>query len=168
MSELQREAFEIKDDQAADWALRRIGEIRAETADWTSYYARQAEAIQERNAGKEAYLLTHLAEYFRTRPHKVTKTQESYPLPSGKLVYKAQQPAYEKEADKLLTYAKATCPEAVKIKEELDWAAIKGRIGAVYQTGEAVDSETGEVIPGLRVIPREPVFQVQLAKEERE
>ncbi len=165
MEEAQRECFEIADDRAADWALRKIGEIRAETEDWTRYYAGQAEAIQTANASREAYLTAHLAEYFRTRPHKVTKTQESYPLPSGKLVYKAQQPAYDKELDKLLTYAKAACPEAVKTKEELDWATIKGRIGAVSPEGEAIDGETGEVIPGLRVLPKEPIFQVQLAKE---
>lgn len=166
MSELHRDSFDIKDDRAADWALRKIGEIRAETADWVAFYDRKKEAIQEENAGREAFFLARLAEYFRTQPHKVTKTQESYPLPSGKLVDKTQQPTYEKDPEKLLAYARVACPEAVKVKEELDWQCLKGRIGAVYSTGEAIDSETGEVIPGLRVVPRDPVFQVQLSKED--
>ena len=165
MSELE-ERWSIKDDKSAEWALKKIREAQEDTARWNAYYAAQMETIERQNADTIAYFTALLEAWFKTVPHKATKTQESYQLPSGKLVRKAQQPTYERDADALLTWAKSSFPEAVKVKEEASWEAIKKRITAVNGAGQAIDRETGELIPGVKIIQRDPVFRVELAKEE--
>lgn len=165
MSELE-ERWSIKDDKSAEWALKKIREAQEDTARWNTYYAAQMEAIERQNADTVAYFTALLEAWFKTVPHKATKTQESYQLPGGKLVRKAQQPTYERDADALLTWAKSSFPEAVKVKEEASWEAIKKRITAVNGAGQAIDRETGELIPGVKIIQRDPVFRVELAKEE--
>lgn len=159
-------AFLIDDDSKADWALRKIAEAQADTAKWADYYANQAAKIKAQNDQTVAYFTSALEQYFDMVPHRTTKTQESYGLPSGKLVRKAQQPTYERDADALLTWAKSSFPEAVKVKEEASWEAIKKRITAVNGAGQAIDRETGELIPGVKIIQRDPVFRVELAKED--
>ena len=51
-----------------------------------------------------AEVLDMLGEYFKTVPHKKTKTQEAYQLPSGKLILKKQEP--EPTVQKKTTKAK--------------------------------------------------------------
>lgn len=161
MSELE-ERWIIKDDKSAEWALKKIREAQEDTARWNAYYAAQMETIERQNADTVAYFTALLEAWFATVPHKTTKTQESYQLPSGKLVRKAQQPAYERDAEALLKWAKASLPEAVKVKEEASWTDIKNRIGKVMPDGSAVDKETGEIIDGVTVIERDPVFKVEI------
>lgn len=161
MSELE-ERWIIKDDKSAEWALKKIREAQEDTARWNTYYAAQMEAIERQNADTVAYFTALLEAWFKTVPHKATKTQESYQLPSGKLVRKLQQPAYERDADALLAWAKSSFPEAVKVKEEASWTDIKNRIGKVMPDGSAVDKETGEIIDGVTVIERDPVFKVEI------
>lgn len=155
-------AFLIDDDSKADWALRKIAEAQADTAKWADYYANQTEKIKAQNNQIVAYFTSALEQYFDTVPHRTTKTQESYGLPSGKLVRKAQQPAYERDADALLSWAKTSFPEAIKVKEEASWTDIKNRIGKVMPDGSAVDKETGEIIDGVTVVERDPVFKVEI------
>ena len=161
MSELE-ERWIIKDDKSAEWALEKIREAQEDTARWNAYYAAQMETIERQNADTVAYFTALLEAWFKTVPHKVTKTQESYQLPGGKLVRKAQQPSYERDAEALLKWAKASLPEAVKVKEEASWTDIKNRIGKVMPDGSAVDKETGEIIDGVTVIERDPVFKVEI------
>jgi hypothetical protein len=161
MSELE-ERWIIKDDKSAEWALKKIREAQEDTARWNAYYAAQMETIERQNADTVAYFTALLEAWFATVPHKTTKTQESYQLPSGKLVRKAQQPSYERDAEALLGWAKTSFPEAVKVKEEASWTDIKNRIGKVMPDGSAVDKETGEIIDGVTVIERDPVFKVEI------
>ena len=165
MSKLE-ERWIIKDDKSAEWALEKIREAQEDTARWNAYYAAQMEQIERQNADTVAYFTALLEAWFKTVPHKVTKTQESYQLPGGKLVRKLQQPAYERDVDALLAWAKASFPEAVKVKEEVSWEAVKKRITAVNGFGRAIDRETGELISGVTVTKRDPVFRVELTKEE--
>ena len=161
MSELE-ERWIIKDDKSAEWALKKIREAQEDTARWNAYYAAQMETIERQNADTVAYFTALLEAWFATVPHKTTKTQESYQLPSGRLVRKAQQPSYERDAEALLGWAKTSFPEAVKVKEEASWTDIKNRIGKVMPDGSAVDKETGEIIDGVTVIERDPVFKVEI------
>ena len=52
-------------------------------------------------------------------PHKVTKTQESYALPSGKLVLKEQKPEWVHDDTQLLPWVKANLPEMIRTKESI-------------------------------------------------
>lgn len=155
--------WEIMDDDGAEWAIRRIAEAQSDTAKWEAHYKAQLEKIAQRNQETIDFMTAKLHQYFDTVPHKMTKTQESYALPSAKLVFKAQQPAFSRSETELLPWVKQNAPELVKVAESTDWAALKKRI--VLNGGSIVDAETGEIIPGVIAEERPPVFQVSMKEE---
>jgi hypothetical protein len=163
MSELlqtvEPEGFTIDTDAKAEWALKKIAEARADRDRWVEWYKAKIAEITEQTDFDTMNLERMLAEYFATVPHKKTKTQESYKLPGGKLVLKTQNPDYNRDDKTVIEWAKANAPQFVKIKEELDWAGLKGAT-AVFE-GHIV-TEDGEIIPGVEVTDREPKFVVEV------
>lgn len=158
--------FTVDNDQKAEWAARKIREARQDTQKWTEYYERQLSAIRRANEDTEAYFSALLANYFDTVPHKATKTQESYRLPSCKLVLKAQQPEFSRDEDVLCDYLdKKGRDDLVKITRRADWAALKKML-KVMEDGTCVDAD-GEVVEGVQAFSRQPEFKVEM-KEDNE
>lgn len=158
--------FIVDNDQKAEWAARKIREARQDTQKWTEYYERQLSAIRRANEDTEAYFAALLADYFGTVPHKATKTQESYSLPSCKLVLKAQQPEFNRDEAVLCDYLdKKGRDDLVKITRRADWAALKKTL-KVMEDGTCVDAD-GEVVEGVQAFSRQPEFKVEM-KEDNE
>ncbi len=84
--------------------------------------------------------------------------QKTVKLPFGTLKLREQQPEYIRDAVTLLAWAKSSRPDAVKVKEEADWATIKKSV--VVQDGNAFDTTTGLLVDGVTVKEREPKFEV--------
>ena len=173
MSELDRfdeaeleesERFHIVDDQTAEWALQQIKNAYDEMAKWKVFYDDRYQKVVNSCELTISNMESLLQSYFDTVPHKETKTQESYQLPSGKLVFKKQAPEYKKNDQEVIGWLLNNRGERfVKAVPVLDWAALKKTITVV---GETVADENGEVIPGITAIERENVFKVELKKEE--
>lgn len=162
----QDTTFIVDNDQKAEWAARKIREARQDTQKWTEYYERQLSAIRRANEDTEAYFAALLADYFETVPHKATKTQESYSLPSCKLVLKAQQPEFNRDEAVLCDYLdKKGRDDLVKITRRADWAALKKTL-KVMDDGTCVDAD-GEVVEGVQAFSRQPEFKVEM-KEDNE
>ena len=158
--------FTVDNDQKAEWAARKIREARQDTQKWTEYYERQLSAIRRANEETEAYFAALLADYFETVPHKATKTQESYSLPSCKLVLKAQQPEFNRDEAVLCDYLdKKGRDDLVKITRRADWAALKKTL-KVMEDGTCVDAD-GEVVEGVQAFSRQPEFKIEM-KEDNE
>lgn len=158
--------FTVDNDQKAEWAARKIREARQDTQKWTEYYERQLSAIRRANEDTEAYFAALLADYFETVPHKATKTQESYSLPSCKLVLKAQQPEFNRDEAVLCDYLdKKGRDDLVKITRRADWAALKKTL-KVMEDGTCVDAD-GEVVEGVQAFSRQPEFKIEM-KEDNE
>lgn len=158
--------FIVDNDQKAEWAARKIREARQDTQKWTEYYERQLSAIRRANEDTEAYFAALLADYFETVPHKATKTQESYSLPSCKLVLKAQQPEFNRDEAVLCDYLdKKGRDDLVNITRRADWAALKKML-KVMEDGTCVDAD-GEVVEGVQAFSRQPEFKVEM-KEDNE
>lgn len=158
--------FTVDNDQKAEWAARKIREARQDTQKWTEYYERQLSAIRRANEDTEAYFSALLADYFATVPHKATKTQESYSLPSCKLVLKAQQPEFNRDEAVLCDYLyKKGRDDLVRITRRADWAALKKTI-KVMEDGTCVDAD-GEVVEGVQAFSRQPEFKIEM-KEDNE
>ena len=99
--------FHIKDDSMAEWAVRQKLDAEAEKAKWKAYYK---DALDKINASCDATIanMTHyLNEYFGKVPHKKTDKQESYRLPSGKLVLKRQECDFERDDEEIIKWLKA-------------------------------------------------------------
>ena len=162
--EYENDGFSIKDDRDAEYALKRIRETQEEVDKFRKYYDEQIQRMQERADGVREYYMYHLHAYFDGVPHKTTKTQESYELPSAKLIFKQQNPEFVRDDDAVMKWLKESGEtQFVKTKESLDWAELKKRV-EVSGIG-CIDKETGEIIPGISVQYREPKFDVTFKKE---
>ena len=158
-------AFTIDSDKKADWAIGKIKEeqentnrLRLIAMSKIAELQNKIKELDERTERRTGNLKALLMDYMRTvKPTKQTKTQTQYELLSGKLVWKKQQPLYERDEAALLTWAEQTIPELVKVKKEVNWADLKKQADV---SGDKLLLD-GEIIPGVTVIEREDVFEVQ-------
>ena len=161
MTEEERR-FTVDDDQKAEWCLEKIREAEAEKDKWKKFYADRLEKINNEQDATIERMRHYLEQYFLTVPHKVTKTQESYQLPSGKLVVKQHGPTFEHDDDQILEWlwANSLKPETyIEIKEKLKWADLKK---VLKVAGNGMATEDGEVVPGITVTEHEPEFRVEV------
>lgn len=176
MSELIREeeyetteGFTVDSDAKAMWVLEKIRKARADRDELIEWYNKQIEKINQQTDFNTLLLERMLAEYFKTVPHKKTKTQESYSLPGAKLVLKKQNPEYKHDDKTVIAWLeKNNGQQYIKTKKELDWSGLKSA-GDVVEgklvIGETI-TEDGEIIqitvPGVEVIDREEKFVVEV------
>lgn len=163
----EKQGFEICTDTEAEWALRTIAQDEAERDRLNAVcenMLRHYEAEMERNNQKceqsTAYLRGQLEAYFERVPHRKTKTQEIYALPSGKLALKIQGPDYERDDDALINWLEDNrYDDLIEYSRRPRWGELKKRLSA---SGEnAVYAETGEVVQGLKAVARAPKFVIQ-------
>lgn len=168
MENSEEHIFLIDDDHKADWALRKIAEERKE-ADRIKAIAEQqieelqmkikhAEEVAER---KTVFLKGCLAEYFQKVPHKATKTQESYKLLSGSLVFKLPKQNMVKDDEKLIEYFRSNgMEEFIKTKESPEWGEFKKQLQIIDRN--VVDTATGDVIDAVKVEESAGIFDVKI------
>lgn len=159
----EEKPWEITDDSSAEWALEQKANAEMELEKWKAFYMEQIAKIEAKTQNTVDYFTAKLKAYFETVPHRQTKTQESYELPSGKLVMKVQAPEYVRDDEKLMAWAKESGKdEFIKTKETLDWSKMKKEVSKyTIVDGKPVDPFTGEIIDGLNVIEREPKFTIE-------
>lgn len=156
-----RRRFIIDDDDKAAWAVRKIQERVRECDRSIAWYKAQIKKCEERTEQSTAYLKSLLRDYFETVPHRETKTRTVYDMPGGQLMLRKArlEYAYDKEApERLIGELKDKGIQAVKVKESVDWRALKSSLvctdGDVYAV-----SEDGEMIKlenvGLEERPEE-------------
>ena len=157
--------FRITDDLMADWAVEKINAARAERDRLVSLVQEKIEQLQEKRQlyivnfeENTSYLRAKLMDYFMTVKTQDTKTVKKYKLVSGTLVLKKQQSVYERDEGALLAWAETTAPELVKVKKEVSWADLKKQADV---SGDKLLLD-GEIIPGVTVVEREDVFEVQV------
>ena len=159
-------AFTIDSDKKADWAIGKIKEeqentnrLRLIATSKIVELQSRIKELDERTERRTGNLKALLMDYMQTvKPTKQTKTQTQYELLSGKLVWKKQQPVYERDEGALLAWAETTAPELVKVKKEVSWADLKKQADV---SGDKLLLD-GEIIPGVTVVEREDVFEVQV------
>lgn len=160
--------WRIADDGAADWAVRKIAEERAEPARIRELAETEIERIEAKLAAAEKrcengtkFLTSKLSEYFKTVPHKATKTKESYRLLSGTLTMKIGGVQMKQDDEALLAFLKQSGnDDMIQTVEKPRWGEYKKRLA--IQGGQVVDTETGELVEGVSVIEKPNVFSVDL------
>lgn len=163
-SNLEQE-FVVTDDGTAEWCILKIRETERVKEKWRKHYETQLKRVTESADNTIAYMTAKLQEYFESVPHKATKTQESYTLPSGKLILKRQQPKFDLDEEALIPWLESEQRgDLVKVKKSVDWAALKKEV--VYGDDSAYATTIdGEVIPGVTVTHRPDAFEVKLEVE---
>lgn len=176
MSELREEILEeedtletvaILDDASAVMMINRIKEANKQYEDMEAWYAFQLDKAKKIRDRTVEWAERSLRGYFDMVPAKVTKTQAKYELPGATLMLKAQQPKYEVDDPKLIEWIREhvkSHPESyIKVKETVNWKDFKAEMihdGALQVCGDAVASNDGEIVPGIKVGHPAPVFQV--------
>jgi len=154
---LVEDQFTIKDDNTADWALRKIQEEEGERDRLIAIAENQIEQLKEQieDISKKcdnttAFMRSKLAEYFATVPHKNTKTQEKYKLLSGELVFTKPSVKIVHDEDKLLEYLEESGGEDfIKTTKKVNWAEYKKILA--LDGNNVIDTDTGEVVNACTV-----------------
>jgi phage host-nuclease inhibitor protein Gam len=163
----ESEGFVIDRDEKAEWALRKIAEEKAEAQRYMnvcrsmiSEYEEKIRKEEEKLKNKTSFLEGQLQRYFESVSHKVTKSQETYKLPSGTLKLKFQPPEYKRNDELLLKWLKDNqMAEFIKVEEKPNWGEIKKK---VIISGEKAITEDGQIVEGVEVVERPPAFEVEV------
>lgn len=165
--EAQQEGFSIRDDSTADWALVKIKEEYAERDRLLELVKAKQEELKAKSEQiimdserKTSFLRYKLAEYFGTVKTKETKTQKTYKLLSGSLVYKKPAVTYERSEEALATWLEGNgYEELVQTVKKPKWAELKPLVCA--SGDKCVMALTGEVIEGIKCGESEGTFDVK-------
>lgn len=164
--EEEKEVFVIDSDAKAEWALKKIRAAEEETDRLMALIVHEQMELEKKE--KElmdkleqdtGYLKHLLSEYMQTVKTKSTKTQSTYQLLSGKLVYKFPTMDYKRDEEKLLAWAESSQPELVKVKKSIDWAELKKKL--VVTPSGAVATMDGEVIEAIQAEEKPGKFEVK-------
>lgn len=163
----EKDRFVIDNDSKAEWALEKI---KAEKADMErlvslceqkiAEYQEKIELFKKQYENSTSFLVSCLQQYFNTVPHKKTKTQETYKLPSGTLKLKYPGPEFVRDEETLVKWLKDNnYTDHIKIKESADWASLKAKVKV--DKGNVI-TEDGEIIEGVKAVDRPPEFKVEV------
>ena len=161
----ENDEFIIDNDEKAEWALKKIAEERKEAQRYIDVcrsmileYEEKIRKEEERLNKKTSYLESKLQEYFLSVKHKSTKTQKVYKLPSGTLKLRYRQPEFKRDEEKLLSWLKENkMLDFIKVKETPNWAELKKNVKI---SGNRAVAEDGQIVEGVEVIERPPVFEI--------
>ena len=160
--------FVVDDDYKADWAVRKIQAAAEERDRLNDTRMKQIRALQRavdeedaRCEQKTNYLRSLLQVYFEGVPHAKTKTQETYKLPSGKLVWKKASSKITHDDAKLLEWL-GHQPEDIRSKftetvTKVKWGELKKLLAV---SGDKVWLD-GEAVPGVALEPVDGTFEVK-------
>ncbi len=160
--------FTVDSDEKADWAVKKIGEEKAEferlkeLAELNiSRLKERIEKEKEQFERRTAYLTGRLEEYFETVPKtslNKAATQESYKLLSGKLVRKYPSREIKYKDDELVEFLKTSAPEYIKTVQKPMWADWKKTLKITDSGAVTAD---GEIVPCITVTTTPERFEVK-------
>ena len=155
VNEAHSKDFLIDNDTKAEWAIRKIKEAQDEHDRISALIDAEEERLKERKEKNDkkleadtSYLKYLLNSYMNTVKCKETKTQRSYQLLSGKLVYKYGGTEWIKDEDKLLEWARQNKPDLVKTKYSVDWSNLKKTLTVTPK--DEVITEDGELLDFIK------------------
>lgn len=159
--------FSINDDSKAEWALNIIKLERQERDRLIEVcekrieeYKQKIEQYKEQYEKRESYLKSLLNQYFQTVPHKKTKTQETYKLPSGTLKLKLPSVEYQRDDAKLLEWLKTSgMKQYIQTKETPKWVELKK---IIQVAGDKVLTQDGEIVEGVTAVEKPATFELDV------
>ena len=152
-------------DMDADACIEKIANWEKYRNFWLDYYGRKIDEVNQKCDRNIAYQRRNLRDFFKTVPHRSTKTMEAYDLPHGKLSVSFAKPSLVPNKEAILKRFKE-CGETefIKVEEKLDWSGYKSRL-FISDMGDVLDKETGEIVTDVSVEMSEPEFSVKPNKD---
>ena len=163
----QPERFRVETTEQAIWAMRKLRGIVVEIESVKAIAQSEIDKIQAwveaetKQLQADENFFTALLEGYHRRLFEQDGKKKTIKLPHGDLQLRAQQPAYTKDDAKIIEWAEQNRPELVVIPpKELNWGELRKQ-GKVIER-QFFDAVTGEAIPGIEVMERDPKFSVKL------
>ncbi|MED2978241.1 host-nuclease inhibitor Gam family protein [Bacillus swezeyi] len=169
------EIFEVHDLETAAEAQRRVAYFKRKQAEIDAVADKQIERLKreilqleywrveekKEYVRRENFYKHRLERYMREEVRKMQdngkKPKKTIKLPYGTIKLVKQQPEYQRNENDLLKYAESK--GFVRVKKDVDWAAIKNK-AKVF--GDNLIDADGELIPGVTVVDREDKFTVEV------
>lgn len=160
------EAFEVKNDDQANWALRKIKESQYDIKNNNQIAQKEIDKIEswlkqvnEQSSNSIDYFQGLLARYAME-----IKTNDpsfkSLKLPNGKLGFRKQQPKWSYDENTLVSSLKSLgLDEYIKTEEKPVKKDIKK---ALQIAGNKAVTEDGQVVEGIEIEEREESFGVAI------
>ena len=144
----------LQDDMDANEHAEKIRYWQNYKARMVEHFKRQIEAVETKCDSAIGYHTSLLSNYLHRIPHRVTKTQESYDLPCGKIVVTRDHDSIKKpdkvaEKEIIARLKKDGGNEFVNTAETLNWQAYKKQL--TMKDGKVVDSTTGEIVGDVQI-----------------
>jgi len=167
--------FSIDNLGEAEWAISKIAKYQAKINEAKALVDSrkvQLEAwmneVLEENQRQIDFFQSMLEPYAKTQ---ITGKKKSMKLPTGTFGFKAQQPEFIKDDEKLLEWADENAKEYIKIKKEVEWGELKkacnvSKISEITPFGmterTVLISPDGQVIDSVTVVECEDKFYVKV------
>lgn len=164
--QVEKEAFTITDDRAANWALRKIGQMQKQIEDNNALAVAEIDKIeawnkQENQKSKDGIdYFQGLLSYYALSKREADPKFKSLKLPNGKIAFRKQQPKWSLDEEKVIQSLKdANASDLIKVTEKPKLADIKKAFQV--KDGKAIDMETGEVVEGITIEDQPDTFGVK-------
>ena len=160
------EPFRIDSLGKATWAVRKMKTAQERIEERLAFAQQEIERIQEwvkvANAEDHRTIehMTHLLKPY-AREQLEDSRKKSLDVPGARLSFGAQQPEIQTQDDTILAWviAGGYSDKYARTKTELLWGELKKDCSMV---DEYLIAPTGEVVPGVTLIPRPDAFRVKL------
>jgi hypothetical protein len=147
-TEERREAFRVNDDGAAEWAIKRLAEIRAVIAEHRPLRS------------SESYFEHLLGDYARRQRQDADR--KTIALPHGKVSTRWGAAKFSFDEERFLAWAEVNLPEIIRIKKEPWVAEMRERL--VIQDNQVIDPASGQIVDG--VVASSPELSITIKTEE--
>ncbi|MBP1971627.1 putative RNA-binding protein with RPS1 domain [Virgibacillus natechei] len=163
--QVENEAFTIKDDNAANWALRKIKQHQQQKEANNKLAVEEIEKLEAWNksendkAQQSIDYFQGLLSYYALSKREADPKWKSQKLPNGRIRFKKQQPKYVYNDESLMMSLKALGRhDLITVKETPSKSDVKKSF--VEQNGRLIDTETGALLDGVTVVDQEEKFEV--------
>jgi len=159
VEDTKKDGWEIKSDDAANWALRKIKQAEQNIANRAELVKREIERIQrwaeqadQDDKASINFFTVALQGYYKelTDKGRLGK-RKSYKLPCGTIGTRKKQAVLERDDEKLMPLARQY--GLTETVEKLKWAEFKKKV--MVKGYQAFDVETGELLDGVTVVEKE-------------
>lgn len=165
------EGFVVDDDKKAEYCLKKIKAAQAErdrlialvNAEWDEL-DQKAKQIEQKYESETGYLKALLYRYFETVEKKESKTQQSYKLLSGSLVFKKPMLTIQRPDDEtLLKILHENAPELIETVEKPKWSEYKKQLCIVNNGTQIIDA-TGAYVDDIYLEETPGSFGIKINK----
>ncbi|MEC1552584.1 host-nuclease inhibitor Gam family protein [Bacillus haynesii] len=149
--------FKKQQDEIDEVAEKQIERLKAQIERLKHWQEEAKKEYVERENFYKHRLERYMREEVREMQENGKKPKKTIKLPYGIIKLVKQQPEYQRNENDLLEYAESK--GFVRVKKDVDWAAIKNK-AKVF--GDKLIDADGELIPGVTVVDREDKFTVEV------